>query len=76
MRRNRRSDGRPVTDHTNASSILQHFCAGRRPGRLLTRTDRGREDGVRPGKAKDGGIDLPRLVPGAKQLGHVDRRQA
>src|SRR5205807_8556112 len=39
-------------------------------------TDRGREDGVRPGKAKDGGIDLPRLSARRRnRFGHVDRRQ-
>jgi len=54
------------------------FVLRLRPGRLPDgATDRGREDGVRPGKTKDGGIDLPRISAWRRnRLGHVDGCQA
>ena len=50
------------------------LCRGCRPGRLPDgETDRGGEDGVRPGNAKGGGIDLPRTGSWRRsRLGHVD----
>src|ERR1700733_1088024 len=77
--RNRRSDGRPADGPTPMPvRSCNTFVPRPRPGRLPDgATDRGREDGVRPGEAKDGGIDLPRISAWRRnRLGHVDRRPA